>query len=64
VLEKERLTDQEKDLEEGPMIILLVVILAFILLDIAAVRWGVDSTDRLDSKEWERRQRQALAKSW
>ncbi len=42
------------------MIILLVFILALIVLDVAAIRWGVDSTDGLESREWERRQHQAL----
>ena len=43
------------------MIIVLAFILAFIILDIAAVRWGADSTEKLNSKEWERRQRQVLS---
>ena len=42
------------------MIIMLVFILALIILDVVAVRWGVDSTDKLESREWEHRQRQAL----
>ena len=42
------------------MIIMLIFILALIALDVAAGRWGADSTEQLDSKEWERRQRQAL----
>ncbi len=42
------------------MIVMLVFILALILLDVAAIRWGVDSTDGLDSREWERRRHQAL----
>lgn len=42
------------------MIIILVAILALIILDVAAVRWGVDSKDGLESREWERRQHQAL----
>jgi hypothetical protein len=28
-----------------------------LLLDVAALRWGVDSTDGADSPEWERRRR-------
>lgn len=35
--------------------ILLVLILLDIALDIAALRWGFDSTEKLDSPEWERR---------
>lgn len=42
------------------MIIMLVFILALIVLDVAAVRWGVDSTEGLESREWERRRHQAL----
>ncbi|GAC1475708.1 MAG: hypothetical protein PVS3B1_23190 [Ktedonobacteraceae bacterium] len=42
------------------MIIILAIILAFILLDIAAVRFGANSTERLESKEWEYRRQQAL----
>ena len=34
---------------------LLILILLVIVLDIASVRWGYDSTDKLDSPEWERR---------
>jgi hypothetical protein len=35
------------------IIFLLVIV---IILDIAALRWGHDSTERIDSPEWERRQ--------
>ena len=34
---------------------LLVMILLVIALDIASLRWGFDSTERIDSPEWERR---------
>jgi hypothetical protein len=34
------------------LLLLLVMLLA---LDLAAFRWGVDSTDGIDSPEWERR---------
>ena len=34
------------------LLLLLVVLLA---LDLAALRWGIDSTDGIDSPEWERR---------
>lgn len=37
------------------LIVLLVLVLAF---EIAAMRWGYDSRDRLESKEWERRHEQ------
>ncbi len=38
------------------MIAILVFILMLILLDLIAVRRGVDSTDGINSCEWERRQ--------
>jgi hypothetical protein len=34
---------------------LLVLIMLVIVLDIASVRWGFDSTEKMDSPEWERR---------
>lgn len=34
---------------------LLILILLFIVLDLAALRWGFDSTEKLESPEWERR---------
>ena len=37
------------------MIGLLIFVLALVLLDLAAMRWGVDSTDDINSPEWERR---------
>lgn len=33
----------------------LVVFIMFVLLDLAAVRWGVSSIDGPNSPEWERR---------
>ena len=38
------------------MIVLLIFVLAFVLLDMAAMRWGIDSTEGLNSPEWSRRQ--------
>jgi hypothetical protein len=37
------------------MIALLILVLAFVLLDMAALRWGVDSTEDINSREWDRR---------
>lgn len=37
------------------MIAMLILVLAFVLLDMAAMRWGVDSTEDINSREWERR---------
>jgi hypothetical protein len=34
---------------------LLVIVIGLMLFEIAAWRWGVDSTDGIDSREWERR---------
>ena len=38
--------------------LIVVLLVALVLLDLAVVRWGVDSRERFDSPEWERR------KSW
>jgi hypothetical protein len=35
---------------------LLIVLLTIIVLDLASQRWGVDSTDGINSLEWLRRQ--------
>jgi len=35
---------------------LLIMILLIIVLDIASLRWGFDSTDRINSPEWKNRQ--------
>jgi hypothetical protein len=37
------------------MELLLIFLIGLVLLDLAAWRWGVDSTDSIDSPEWERR---------
>jgi hypothetical protein len=34
---------------------LLILMMLVIVLDIASVRWGFDSTEKMDSPEWERR---------
>lgn len=39
------------------MELLIIVLLTCIILDIAALLWGVDSTDRIDSPEWKRKHR-------
>ena len=38
------------------MTILIIVFILFILLDIAALRWGSDSRDGVNCAEWQRRQ--------
>ena len=35
---------------------LLILLLTIIVLDMVALRWGVDSTDGINSLEWLRRQ--------
>lgn len=37
------------------MEIAIVLLAGILLLDVLALRWGVDSRDKLDSPEWERR---------
>jgi hypothetical protein len=37
------------------MEMLLVLLLALIVLDLAARRWGVNSTEDFNSPEWDRR---------
>ncbi len=37
------------------MVIVMVLFMALLVLDLAAIRWGADSTDPIDSPEWERR---------
>jgi len=37
------------------MQILLVILIALIILDIAARRWGANSTEDFNSPEWDRR---------
>ena len=34
---------------------LLILIMLVVVLDIASLRWGFDSTEKIDSPEWERR---------
>ena len=34
---------------------LLILIMLVVILDIASLRWGFDSTEKFDSPEWERR---------
>ena len=37
------------------MIFLIVLLLLVVVFDIAAVLWGYDSRDKINSKEWQRR---------
>ena len=36
---------------------IIAILIALIALALASLCWGVDSTDDIDSTEWERRQR-------
>jgi hypothetical protein len=38
------------------MMALIIVLLMVMVLDLAAMRWGADSTDGMNSLEWLRRQ--------
>jgi hypothetical protein len=49
----QRLQDQT---QEG-MMEYLILLVGLIALDILALRWGHNSTDSIDSPEWERRLR-------
>jgi hypothetical protein len=42
--------------KEKDMGILFLLILALVVLGIAAYRWGANSSDGVNSSEWERRQ--------
>lgn len=37
------------------MEIVLILLMLCIVLDLAAQRWGFDSTERMENPEWERR---------
>jgi hypothetical protein len=43
--------------KEKNMVILFLLMLAFVVLALAAYRWGANSSDEVGSSEWERRQR-------
>jgi hypothetical protein len=36
---------------------IIIIVIAFVALALAAPRWGVKSSDGIHSPEWERRQR-------
>ena len=45
------------------MTTLLIIVILFVLLDLAALRWGCDSRDDINGTEWKRRQEWLLAHS-
>lgn len=49
-------------LEETLMLIIIIVLLLLIILAIVAMRWGYDSRDGLENKEWRQRSKRGL--SW
>ena len=44
------MTEKRRQME-----LFIILIIVLIALDLAALRWGFDSRDRIDSQEWERR---------
>ncbi len=40
------------------MLFLIIVVVLFVVLDIAAMRWGTDSREYINSLEWKRREHQ------
>lgn len=40
------------------MLFIIIVVVLFVVLDIAAMRWGADSRERINSFEWEHREHQ------
>ena len=42
------------------MLVIILLVLLLLLFDIAAMRWGTDSRDGLESEEWERRRQYTL----
>jgi hypothetical protein len=44
------------------MITLILLLVFFILLDVAALGWGYDSRDGVNSAEWARRQEWLVAR--
>jgi hypothetical protein len=37
-----------------------IILIGFIVFDLAALRWGIDSGDGINSREWQRRYNWAL----
>ena len=38
------------------MELFIIILVVLIIFDLLALKWGVDSTDGIDSPEWKRRQ--------
>ena len=47
--------------KEERMTVLALLFIIFVLLDVAALRWGYDSRDEINCAEWRRRQEWALS---
>ena len=41
--------------KEHTMVTFLLFLLVIALLDLGAMRWGINSTDDINSREWDRR---------
>lgn len=41
--------------KESMMATFIVLLIALVVLDLVALRWGFDSRDEVESPEWERR---------
>jgi len=46
-----------QDQTQGDMMEFLILLVGLLVVDILALRWGHDSTDDINSPEWERRLR-------
>jgi hypothetical protein len=46
-----------QDQTQGDMMEFVILLVGLLVVDILALRWGHDSTDDIDSSEWERRLR-------
>jgi len=43
------------NIKESMMATIIVLLIALVILDLVALRWGFDSRDDLEGPEWERR---------
>ena len=44
------------------LITLFIILILFVVLDVAAMRWGVNSAEKLGSCEWDRRWNSATSR--
>jgi hypothetical protein len=43
------------NIKESMMATIIVLLIALVILDLVALRWGFDSRDEIEGPEWERR---------